>query len=82
MERRYLEAEALRQASTVVTAGINPRESIGRILAQSTGVVSADAVFVWAVTENGLGVRRGPGRRLPASHTAGSHAPHLLLGAP
>jgi len=54
MERRYLEAEALRQASTVVTAGINPRESIGRILAQSAGVVSADAVFVWAVTENGL----------------------------
>ena len=54
MERRYLDAEALRQASTVVTAGVNPSESIGRILAQSAGIVSADAVFIWAVTEDGL----------------------------
>lgn len=54
MERRYLEAEALRQASTVITAGVNPGESIGRILAQSAGIVSADAVFIWAVTEDGL----------------------------
>lgn len=54
MERRYLEAEALRQASTVVTAGIDPKESIGRILAQSAGIVSCDALFIWAVTEDGL----------------------------
>lgn len=54
MERRYLEAEALRQASVVVTAGIDPRQSMDRILAQSAGVVTADAVLIWAVTESGL----------------------------
>jgi len=54
MEKRYLEAEALRQASTVVAAGGHPGEAISRILAQSAGIVSADAVLVWAVTEDGL----------------------------
>ena len=54
MERRYLEAEGLRQAITVATATMDPKESIGRILAQSRGVISADAVFIWAVTEDGL----------------------------
>lgn len=67
MERRYLEAEALRQASTVVTAGVDPKESIGRILAQSAGIVSSDAAFIWAVTENGLDCVGARGAdRLPA----------------
>ena len=53
MERRYLEAEALRLAGAFVTAG-DPRESLDRVLAQSVGVVPADAVFLWAPTEKGL----------------------------
>jgi diguanylate cyclase (GGDEF)-like protein/PAS domain S-box-containing protein len=54
MERRYLEAETLRLAGAVVAAGIDPGQSIDRILAQSERVVPADAIVIWAVSEEGL----------------------------
>lgn len=76
MERRYQEAETLRLAGTLVAAGINPGQSIERILAQSGRVVPADAIVIWAVSDDGLecvGARGTPtlaaisGDRMPRS---------------
>ncbi|HSV57008.1 MAG TPA: PAS domain-containing protein, partial [Magnetospirillaceae bacterium] len=54
LEQRYHEAEVLRKATMEATASADPEEAIGRILARSRGIVSADVVLIWAVTEDGL----------------------------